>query len=193
MVNIGNQQFALSKRNMTQSEDPLLEKQIYISSKGYEYKFIGITVEAIELIDATINLLWLKSGLRKTTTAKEIIVNAQDIFKNNDVKSADQFWMEHLSASLRELVDDHFDANCKRFFTFTPDRNSDDDQKSLCELVRLHKKFLNDYAHFKPNAIHSARLITKNEKLDKIDEKVFDDICTGFLHTLESYLSYKNK
>lgn len=178
---------------MNQPKDPLLEKQKYISSKGYEYKFIGITAETIELIDATINFLWIKSGLKKTTTAKEIIINTQDIFRNNDVKSSDQYWMEHLSASLRELVDDHFDTNCKRFFTFTPDRSSDDEQKNLCELVQLHKKFLNDYAHFNPNAIQSARLITKNEILVKIDDKVFDDICTGFLHTLESYLSYKNK
>lgn len=178
---------------MAQFEDPLLENQKYISSKGYEYKFIGITDEEIELIDATINLLWLKSGFRKTTTAKEIIVNAQNIFRNNDVKGADQFWMEHVSASLRELVDNHFDANCKRFFTFTPDRNSDDEQKGLCELVKLHKDFLNDFAHFRPNAIRSAKLITKNENLDKIDEKIFDDICTGFLHTLNTYLSYKNR
>jgi hypothetical protein len=178
---------------MTQFEDPLLKKQGYISSKGYEYKFIGITAESIDLIDATINLLWIKSGLKKTTTAKEIIINAQSIFKNNDVKSADQFWMEHLSASLRELVDGHFDANCKRFFTFTPTRNSGNEEKNLCVLIRLHKDFLNDHAHFKPNAICFAKQITKNEKLDRIDEKVFDDICTGFLHTLESYLNYKNR
>lgn len=178
---------------MKQFEDPLLVKQNRISSDGLEYKFVGISTESIILIDATINLLWLKSGLVKTAGAGEIIVNAQDIFKSNEVKSTDQLWKEHLAASLRKLVDGNFDANCMRFFTFTPKRNIDDEQKELCELVQLHKNFLNDFAHLNPNAILSAKLIVKNDNLDKIDEQTFDEICTGFIHTLESYLNYKKK
>lgn len=171
-------------------EDQLLKEQKSVSTEGLQYSFVGLASSTIDTIDACVNLIWVKSNLNKTRKPHDIIMNAQEMFKSEEIKLKDVLWKEHCACSLRELIDGHFEQNCKRFLTFVPARNSSKEIK-IYESLRLYKDFLNDYCHFKNTAIVHAKEILADVSIVKIDEQDFDKICTDFILQLEAFFKYK--
>lgn len=175
------------------TDDPILNKIKSVSTSGLEYLLSNYPSEKVNIIDATIYLLWLKANFSKTVRPSELITNVQFCFRSEELQSSDEFWKQHCSSSLRELVDRGFETNCRRFFTFIPKREDGEYEKHICDDLRLYKDFLNDYAHFNANAVNLARQILKQPDLNDIENSQFDKICEGFVSTLYSYLTCHKK
>ncbi len=177
---------------MDELKDPILREQASIPTNGLEYSFVSLPRSTIEIVDACIRVVWVMGSYGKIIEPREIIYNAQKMFISEEIKSQDNFWKEHCAGSLRELVDNHFEANCLRFLKCIPKRDESDETKQLCEKLRDFKEFLNDFAHFKDTATSKAQnLITPAPT--EISEQVFDKICTAFIFHLGNYFKYKNK
>lgn len=178
---------------MDKAKDPILAEQTSISTQGLEYTFINLPKSVIEIVNANIYLIWTMGNYCKTIKPEDIIFNAQQMFMSEDVKSNDVLWKEHCAASLRELVDSHFEANCPRFLKCIPNRNESDEAKQICETLVEFKIFFNDFAHFKNTAIEHAKTLMGSQNLEEISEGVFDKLCTDFIFHLERYFKYKNR
>ncbi len=173
------------------TDDQLLKEQKSVSSEGLEYSFVGLASSTIETVDACINLVWIMANYNKTKKPRDIIINAKELFKSEEIKLKDTFWKEHCAESLRELADSHFEQNCKRFLKCVSERSNSDEERKICESLRLLKDFLNDFGHFKNTAIDHAKKILEDNTLVEINEKNFDKICTSFVSQLESFFKYK--
>jgi hypothetical protein len=178
---------------MSEFQDPLLKKQKSIEKKISDYEFLKIPQEIIDVVDANIWLVWIMGNYKKYVRPQDIIRNVQQIFQDENIKLTDIYWKEHCSASLRELVDRNFYADCRRFLNNIPDRSNSDDEKIICERIQLFKDFFNDFAHFNKIYLNHLKKILNNYSLEYITEEVFDRICTIFIMDLYEFFKYKNR
>lgn len=178
---------------MDKTKDPILKEKESVSTGGLEYSFVSLPQSVIEVVDANVQVVWVMSNHGKAIRPRDIIENAQKMFTSEEIKSQDKFWKEHCAGSLRELVDDHFEANCLRFLKCVPKRSVSDEEKKICETLGEFKNFLNDFAHFKDKTLAEAQNIVNKSTLEEIDEQIFDKICTDFIFHLETFFKYKRR
>ena len=172
--------------------DPILEG-MGLSTEGAEYSFVILSESVIEIIDANINLVWVMANMRKTKSARFIIKNVQNIFISEDVQSEDGLWKEHCAGDLRELTDNHFEANFQRFLKAVPKRQDSDSALQLYTSISAHREFLNDFHHMRQEAMDKARTLLANPRLMSIEANDFDKICTSFVFALHKLFTFKAK
>ena len=180
-------------RIMDETKDPILKEQESISTDGLEYSFVNLPQSTIEVVDVCVRVVWVMGNYRKIVEPRDIIHNVQQIFISEEIKSKNKYWKEHCAASLREIVDNHFEPNCNRFLKCIPKRNLSEEDKKICESLIQYKCFLNDFAHFKKGAIDIAKEILNKQTLKEINEQVFDKICTNFIFLLETFFKFRAK
>lgn len=173
--------------------DPILSEQKSVLTKGFEYSFVGISKSSIDVVDTCVSLIWVMGNKGKVIKPRDIIENIQHTFMSEEIKSQDRFWKEHSAGSLRELVDNHFETDCTRFFKTTPIRSTSEEDREIWEKNRNFKDFLNDLAHFQVGALDKAKIVVNDDSVSEIDEKVFDKICTNFILHLEKLFKFKNR
>jgi len=172
-------------------KDPVLEEHASLSSEGLEYSFVGIPQSVIETVDACVQLIWVLGGYGKTIRPEKIIHNVQRVFVSDEVKTQNIHWKEHCAGSLRELVDNHFEANCLRFLKSVAKRSASEDERIICEKIGSYKEFLNDFAHFRSRAIQKAQGLLNQPSLQEISESDFDKVCTDFIMHLDDFFKHK--
>ena len=187
--------------------DPILKNQKGIPISGIEYSFVNLPRVTVETVSAHIHLLWIKKGYNKKVKPEEIIYNIQKVFSDKDIRLKDKFWREKSAASLRELVDGHFQPNCNEIFKGLPQRHNGGEEERISKTLQDIKYLLNDIAHFKKiNKFQEKskeilkRIINDDQRFKKIQEGkeeindlIFDQICTEFILLLERYFSFGKK
>lgn len=177
---------------MDELQDPLLKEQLSVSAPGLEYAFVNLPRSIIETVNANIQLVWVMKNLTKTITPEEIIVNAQKMFSSNEIKANDALWKEHCAATLRELVDKHFQQNCLFILRLVANRNDSEQAQNICDQLQGYKDFFNDFSHLRHTAKEQAAKLL-GTGLDEIDEQAFDKLCTRYILVLDAYFKFKAK
>jgi len=163
-------------------DDPLLQQYKQISSGGFQYSFVAIPKRVILVVSSYIELIWMLGGLDKDVHPASVLENIKSIFIN---EKKDSLWKEHCAASLRELVDGHFETNLSRFLKCIPSRSESLEAEEVYKKIAKYKDIFNELAHLR---IESATKTTRDlfcEDTIMIDELIFDRICTGFIYLLE--------
>ena len=170
------------------NKDPLLNEHKGVSSEGFEFSFISLPTRVVVVVAAYVQLIWTIKNFKKTTTTKEIIQNAQKMFKDNQEEAVDVLWKEHCAGSLRELVNGHITADFPYVLKCLPEpANKNGQVEEKYPTLQKYKDFLNEMAHLNGNrAIEKANGIPNRKNVSGIDAKLFDKICTDFIFLLHN-------
>lgn len=173
-------------KNINEIEDPSLQEHTSVSSEGYEYTFIAIPENVIRVVSAFIQLVWTINKYQKSIKAKEVIQNAKSMFELNQRTVSDVLWKEHCASSLRELVDNHFSANCTCTLKCLPNStNKEGEREKIYSYIQIYKTVLNKIAHLNTDGtLEKIKIIPGYENLEEISSEVFDKICTNYIMLL---------
>jgi len=173
-------------------KDPLLKSQGVISS-SYVYTFTQIPQKTIDIVSANINLIWVMTSKQKKILPSDIIENIKNIFLRDNIDSEDLLWKEKISAMLREFVDNHFEADSIRLLKSVPKRSVSPDEEDICKRISSYKEFFNNHAHLQKESLDLLQIILNRKNIDKLDQNLFDEVCTNFIYDLERFFKYKMK
>ena len=165
-------------------------------SKAIEEKSnpIDLSDWQIEALDKQLKLIgfWRTDDKDKNVSPQDIILNIQNIFKNENIEQIDTFWKQHCSASIRELLDKNFLERIKKTFDKKTNENYSKDKKfkEIVDELDFYKKFFNGYAHFNlKEAIDFASKLSifKKEQVENISKINFNKIICNFIKTLVNF------
>ncbi len=169
------------------TDDPLLRGR-GISGEGYENEFSSFTSEQLNIVTAYLCLIWnIKSEKAKNIPISQIINTTQRFFVDAQLRSKDSLWRQHVASSLRELLDDlriPEDFLCA-LACLPPEFDAEGSQASEYAILRDFKSFFNGYVHFQPGMVlDRAKSITGDQQLTKIDDDLFEHICSLYIKIL---------
>lgn len=174
----------------------LPSKQESYSTEGSEFRFVNLSNEIIDLINLKIKCFWnetLKPEDEMDINPKDIILNVKSIFKNEDIKLGNNFWMHNCASSLRELMKNEFFDQYEKKIESAPKRIDSQKLRELSNTLQKYKNFFNALAHFGKNYLQKAKIAlkTQNIEIKDIYEKEFDILCHGLILNLYKYLIFQ--
>lgn len=171
-------------------KDPILENK-GVSSTGYETNFSVISNRSLDLIAAYIELIWKVRSMKEIPGSK-ILRNTKTYFIDRTLRSRDTLWMQHCASSLRELVGDGMQIpnDFHKALKFLPLETDKGIPNQYYINIRSFRDFFHALVHFdEDSALDQARKITGDNKLQEVDEIIFEKICYSFIQTLHNLFS----
>jgi hypothetical protein len=160
-------------------------------------KFFDIPQKVIDSFSAYMQVvLQMSEGTKhqEEIKVKEVLVNTQNMFRDG-FKHNDNFWMQHVAISLREIVgfinidgEDFYKAHSS-----IPTYATNQDIKEQLDKIILMRSYFSDIVHFVPgNRLGIMHKIYPNdgyqtmrkEKFFQDEETIFEKVCIDFIYLI---------